>query len=79
MIISDITKPQMDRVIEVVKDFNEFIELIPIVSESDRGYSLYMDIQKGDIAKTILDTRTFLKSWFKPLKIKCDSNPRDFY
>lgn len=79
MIVSDITKPQMDSIIEAVKDFNEFIELIPIDSVSDGGYSLYMDIQKGDVAKTVLDTRIFLKSWLKTLKIECDSNPRDFY
>jgi len=78
MIISDVTKPQMDRAIEETRVFNEFINLIPIESKSDGGYCLYMEIQKGDVTKTILDARTFLKSWFKPLKIKCDSNPRDF-
>lgn len=79
MIVSDATKPQIDRVIEVVKDFNEFIDLIPIQSKTDGEYSLYIDMQTGDVAKTILDTRTFLKSWCKTLKIECDSNPRDFY
>lgn len=79
MIVSDITKPQMDRVTEAVKDFNEFIDLVPIESKSDGGYSLYIDIQKGDVAITVSDTRTFLRNWFKSLKIECDSNPRDFY
>lgn len=79
MIVRDVSKPQMERVIEVVKDFNEFIHLIPVESKSDGGYSLYVDIEKGEITKTVLDTRAFLKNWFKPLKIECDSNPRDFY
>ncbi|WP_183185132.1 hypothetical protein [Brevibacillus invocatus] len=79
MIVRDITKPQMDLAADVVKDFNEFINLIPIESKSDAGYSLYLDIQQGDVAITVLETRTFLKNWFKPFKIECDSNPRDFY
>ncbi|WP_409175619.1 hypothetical protein [Brevibacillus fortis] len=79
MVVSDVTKPQIDRVTAVVKELNGFIDLIPIESKSDCGYSLYIDIQKGDVALTIKDTRSFLKKWFKPLKIKCDSNPRDFY
>ncbi|MGG1658469.1 hypothetical protein [Brevibacillus sp. NRS-1366] len=78
MIVSDVSKPQVDSVIEAVKDFNEWVDLIPIESKSDGGYSLYLDIQKGDIAKTVLETRVFLKNWFKLLKIDCDSNPRDF-
>ncbi|WP_134683865.1 hypothetical protein [Brevibacillus migulae] len=78
MIVSDVTKPQMDRAIEAVTVYNEFIELIPIESKCDRGYCLYMDVQKGDVTKTVLDTRTFMTGWFKTLKIRCDSNPRDF-
>ncbi|KZE47558.1 hypothetical protein AV540_19375 [Brevibacillus parabrevis] len=79
MIVSDVTQPQIDRAAEVVKDFNEFIDLIPIESKSDGGYSLYIDIQKGDVPLTVSDTRKFLRNWFKSLKIECDSNPRDFY
>lgn len=78
MIVSDVSKPQVDSVTEAVKDFNEWIDLIPIESKSDGGYSLYLDIQKGDRTKTVLDTRVFLKNWFSHLKIDCDSNPRDF-
>lgn len=78
MIVSDVTKQQIEKVTEELKDFNEFINLIPIESKSDGGYSLYIDIQNGDIDGTVLDTRAFLKNWFKPFHIKCDSNPRDF-
>lgn len=78
MIVSDVTKPQIDKVTEELKDFNEFISLIPIESKSDGGYSLYIDIPNGDVAVTVSDTRAFLKNWFKPFHIKCDSNPRDF-
>ncbi|MED4584493.1 hypothetical protein [Brevibacillus choshinensis] len=77
MIVSDVTKPQIDKVTEELKDFNEFISLIPIESKSDGGYSLYIDIPNG-VAVTVSDTRAFLKNWFKPFHIKCDSNPRDF-
>lgn len=78
MIVSDVSQPQVDSVTVAVKDFNEWIDLIPIVSKSDGGYSLYLDIQRGDIAETVLDTRVFLKNWFRHLKVDCDSNPRDF-
>ena len=78
MIVSDVTQPQIDRVTSAVKDFNEWIDLIPIESKSDDGYSLYLDIQTGDSSKVVLETRTFLRNWFKSLKIDCDSNPRDF-
>lgn len=78
MIVSDVTKPQMDQATEVLKDFNKFIHLIPIESKSDGGYSLYIDIPNGDVAVTVSDIRAFLKNWFKPFHVKCDSNPRDF-